>query len=109
MFPKSTAKLIPMETEYPYAPGAHRKAFDATAGNENRESECGDTLETLCEGCLRNTEKAIYVFEREDENGRQWKSTVMAKSVGEARKTLSNWAGKALTHIYIGGNNEFTR
>ncbi len=90
-----TAKLIPMATEYPYAPGAHQQAYLGTAGADLTQVVCGDTEATLCDTCKQNQEKAIYVFERHDtETGRTWKNHVIAASVSEARQTLLNWAGR---------------
>ena len=98
----TTARLLPMETEFNYAPGMHQKAYLATAGSNPNEIVCGNTLETLCENCQANQGKATYVFERKDnETGRQWKSRIMARSVEQARATLSEWAGKKnVQHIY---------
>ena len=98
----TTAQLLPMETQFPYAPGAHQEAYLATAGSDPNEIVCGDTLETLCENCKQNQGKATYVFQRIDlETGRQWKSHVMARSVDKARQGLTSWAGrKNVQHIY---------
>ena len=96
------AKLIPMETEFPHAPGAHRNAILNTAGQteEYALKACGDTEETLCDNCQKNREKCVFVFQMHDlETGRRWKRRVGAIDVAQARKTLTQWGG-GIRHIY---------
>ena len=98
------AKFIPMETEYPYAPGAHQDAIRKTAGQteEYAQQACGNTFDSLCDNCRANHGKAKYTFELTDtQTGRTWKKRTLAYSIKQARETLTNWGGrKNLKHVY---------